>query len=338
MFARILRLCTVVSIVAAATVAAAQVRIVQTNSGGDNIHLIDPATNTVVGEITGIPINHGAAAHPDGRWLYFSSEAERTLHVVDARTLQTTKKIPLTGRPNNISISKDGSRVYVGIVSAPGAIDVIDTKTQERVKSIPTKGGIHNVYVTPDGKYVVAGSIAGRLMTVIDQQTEEPVWTLFEEGVRPMAFETNPDGSTKRIFVQLSNVHGFAIVDFAQRKEVGRIMLPDDVPAEKVDKGPFNASPSHGIGVAPDGRTLWVTSRPNARVYTYSLPDLKLLPNPVDLGGRPDWVTFTPDSRLIYIATENTGLVHAIDVASRKEVAQIKVGKAPKRNIAFVSR
>jgi YVTN family beta-propeller protein len=223
-------------------------------------------------------------------------------------------------------------------VSSPGAVDVIDTRTLERVKSIPMKGGIHNVYVTPDGKYLVAGSIAGRLMTVVDQKTDEPLWTLFEEGVRPMAFEVNPDGSTRRIFVQLSEVHGFAIVDFHQRKEVGRITLPNDVPAEKVDKGPFNASPSHGIGVAPDGKTLWVTSRPNARVYTYSLPDLKLLPNPVDLGGRPDWVTFTPDSKLIYITTENTDLVHAIDVASRKEVAQIKVGKSPKRNITAVIR
>jgi len=316
----------------------AQVRIVQTNSQGDNIHLIDPATNTIAGEIKGVPINHGAAALPDGSLFFFSSEAEQTLHVVDGKSLQTTKKIPLTGRPNNISISKDGARVYVGIVSSPGAVDVIDTRTLERVKSIPMKGGIHNVYVTPDGKYLVAGSIAGRLMTVVDQETDEPLWTLFEEGVRPMAFEVNPDGSTRRIFVQLSEVHGFAIVDFHQRKEVGRITLPNDVPAEKVDKGPFNASPSHGIGVAPDGKTLWVTSRPNARVYTYSLPDLKLLPNPVDLGGRPDWVTFTPDSKLIYITTENTDLVHAIDVASRKEVAQIKVGKSPKRNITAVIR
>jgi len=316
----------------------AQVRIVQTNSAGDNIHLIDPKTHAIVGEITGIPINHGAAAAPDGSRFYFSSEAEQTLHVVDGKTLQTMKKIPLSGRPNNISITKDGSRVYVGIVSAPGAVDVIDTKTLERVKSIPTKGGIHNVYVTPDGKHVVAGSIAGRLMTVIDQKTDEPLWTLFTEGVRPIAFETNPDGSTKRLFVQLSEFHGFAVVDFQQRKEVSRVTLPADVPVEKVDKGPFNGSPSHGIGVAPDGKTLWVTSRPNARVYTYSLPDLKLLSDPVDLGGRPDWVTFTPDSTLIYIATENTDSVHAIDVVSRKEVAKIKVGKSPKRNITVVMR
>jgi len=242
----------------------------------------------------------------------------------------------VSGRPNNISIAPDGRRVYVGIVSSPGAVDVIDTASLERVKSLPTKGGIHNVYVTPDGKHVVAGSIAGRLMTVIDQKTEEPIWTLFQEGVRPMAFETNPDGSTKRIFVQLSDFHGFAVVDFQQRKEVLRVELPNDVPPEKVDKGPFNASPSHGLGVAPDGKTLWVTSRPNARVYTYSLPDLKLLPGAVDLGGRPDWVTFTPDSKRLYIATENTDSVVVIDVAARKEVTRIKVGSAPKRNITMV--
>jgi YVTN family beta-propeller protein len=322
-----------VLLVACSTLAAAQVRIIQTNSRGDNIHLIDPATNRVVGEITGVPINHGAAAAPDGSQLYFSSEAEQTLHVVDGRTLQVTKKIPLTGRPNNISISRDGRRVYVGIVSSPGAVDVIDTGSLERVKSIPTKGGIHNVYVTPDGRHVIAGSIAGRLMTVIDQKTEEPLWTLFEEGVRPMAFEVNPDGSTKRVFVQISELHGFAVVDFVLRKEVARITLPNDIPAEQVDKGPFNGSPSHGIGVAPDGKTLWVTSRPNARVYTYSLPDLTLLPNPVELGGRPDWVTFTPDSKQIYIATENTNSVVVIDVATRKEITRVPVGNAPKRNI-----
>jgi len=321
-----------------ASVAAAQVRILQTNSQGDNIHLIDPATNRIVGEVKGVPLNHGAAASPDGKRLYFSSEADQALHVVDSATLQSIRNIPLSGRPNNISISRDGGRVYVGIVSSPGAVDVIDTTSLERVKSLPTKGGIHNVYVTPDGKYIVAGSIAGKLMTVIDQKTDEPVWTLFDEGIRPLAFETNADGSTKRIYVQLSNFHGFAIVDFAQRKEAGRIELPNDVPADKVDKGPFNASPSHGIGVAPDGKTLWVTSRPNARVYTYSLPDLKLLPNPVDLGGRPDWVTFTPDSTLLYIATENTDSVVVVDVAARKEVTRIKVGRSPKRNATMVMR
>jgi YVTN family beta-propeller protein len=317
--------------------AVGHVRIVQTNSGDTgNVHLIDPATNTVVGEIKGLPINHGAAAAPDGRRLYFSSEAERVLAVVDAQTLAIVKKVALSGRPNNISIAHDGRRVYVGIVSEPGAVDVIDTASLERVKSIPTKGGIHNVYVTADDRFIVAGSIAGKNMMVIDAHTDMPVWSLFNEGVRPIAFETNRDGSTSRLFVQLSDVHGFAVVDFKQQKEVARVMLPE-IPVAQRDPGPFNGSPSHGIGVTPDGKTLWVCSRPNGAVYVYSLPDLKLVGG-VDIGKRPDWLTFTPDSRRVFIATEPTDSVTVVDVPSRTVVTTIKVGDSPKRNITAVLR
>src|SRR6266576_5212870 len=198
-----------------------KVRIVQTNSAGDNVHIIDPATNKVVGVINGIEVSHGAAVSPDGSRYYFSDEAESTLDVVDRKTLKVTKRIPLSGHPNNISISKDGRRVYVGIAAAPGAVDVIDTTSLENVKSIPVKGSVHNTYVTPDGKFVVSGSIQSKTITVIDSQSEEPVWSLVMDlGIRPMAFAANPDGSTKSIFVQLSALNGFAVVDFATRKEV----------------------------------------------------------------------------------------------------------------------
>ena len=79
---------------------------------------------------------------------------------------------------------------------------------------------MHNTFVTPDGRYVIAGSIVGKNLTVIDGKTEEPLWSLdFDAGVRPMAFEKQPDGSTGRLFVQLSNFHGFAVVDFETHRE-----------------------------------------------------------------------------------------------------------------------
>src|SRR6195256_4800345 len=165
-------------ILATVTVRAATVRIVQTNSAGDSVMLIDPVTNKVVGEIKDIEVNHGAAVAPDGSRFYITNEAESTLDVADAKTLKVTKHIPLTNHPNNVSVSKDGKRVYVAIVAGAGAVDVIDTTTLTRVKSIRTEGGIHNTYVTPDGKFVVAGSIPGKKINVIDQKTEEIVWTL----------------------------------------------------------------------------------------------------------------------------------------------------------------
>src|SRR6187399_2002112 len=204
-----------------------KVRIIQTNAAGDSVHIIDPATNKVVGEINGIEVGHGAAAAPDGSRIYVSNESDSTLDVVDGRTLRVMSNIALSGHPNNISIGKDGRRVYVAIREEPGMVDVIDTASLQKVKSIPIKGAVHNTYVTPDGKYVVAGSIAGKTATAIDVRTEEIVWVMdFDLGVRPMSFETNADGSTRRLFVQLSDFNGFAVVDWTTHKEVTRIELP----------------------------------------------------------------------------------------------------------------
>src|ERR1700746_1481752 len=63
-------------------------RIIQTNSAGDSVDVIDPATNKVVGVIEGIEVNHGAAAAPDGSRIYISNEAQSTLHGVDAQSLR----------------------------------------------------------------------------------------------------------------------------------------------------------------------------------------------------------------------------------------------------------
>src|SRR5260370_25697703 len=154
--------------------AASSVRIIQTNSAGDDVSIIDPVTNTVVGVIHGLEVNQGAAAAPDGSRYYISNEGQSTVDVVDQKTLKVTKSIPLSNHPNNIGISKDGKRVYVSIARAPGAVDVIDTTSLQNVKSIPVNGAVHNTYVTPDGKYVVSGSIPTKTITVIDAKTETP--------------------------------------------------------------------------------------------------------------------------------------------------------------------
>jgi YVTN family beta-propeller protein len=313
---------------------AASVRIIQTNSAGDNVTVIDPATNKVVGTIKGIEVNHGAVGAPDGSHFYISNESRSTLEVADPKTYKVTNSIPLSGHPNNISISKDGKRVYVSIARAPGSVDVIDTVSMERVKTIPVKGAVHNTYVTPDGKWVVAGSIQSKTITVISQKTEEPEWSLtMDGGIRPMAFTTNPDGSTKWILAQLSDFNGFAVVDFATRKEINRITLPE-LPAGKA-KYMFGGNESHGMAVTPDQKTLVVNSRLNSSVYMYSLPDLKLLGS-VEVGKSPDWVTLTPDGKMAYVACAASDSVSVVDVAARREVMKIPVGQVPKRNTTAI--
>src|SRR4029434_1028024 len=117
-----------------------QVRILQSNAAGDRVHIIDPSTNSVVGEITGIEAAHGVSASPDGSRVYVSNEADETWDVADMATKKIIKKIALSGRPNNISITPDGRKVYVGIRQAvgsnPAVADVIDTASLAKVRGI----------------------------------------------------------------------------------------------------------------------------------------------------------------------------------------------------------
>src|SRR5215467_7046824 len=312
-----------------------------TNSAGGTIDIVDAATNSVVQVIRGIELPHGVNFSPDGSRVYVSDESESALDVIDRERGEIVRKIALSGRPNNLTITKDGRRVLVGIRTLPGAVDVIDTSSLILAKTIPINRSIHNIYVTPDGKYAVAGSIESKSATVIDLQTEQVAWEVkFDDGVRPMAFDSNPDGSTKRIFVQLSNLNGFAVVDFAKHAEVARVRFPDH-------PGGYGAAevrlstPSHGIGVAPNGKSLWVGSTVANAVFEYSLPDVKLVgycslpnvypPNHPPTGSVPEWITFTPDSRLLYVSNSGARSVSAIDAMTRKLLAVIPAGEVPKR-------
>jgi YVTN family beta-propeller protein len=323
------------AILLALPLAAGTVRIIQTNSAGDDVSIIDPATNKVVGTIKGIEVNHGATYAPDGSRYYITNEAESTLDVVDAKTLKIVKNVPLTGHPNNVTISRDGKKVYVAIAVAPGCLDVIDTTTLDRVKSIPIQGAVHNAFTTPDGKYIIAGSVAGKTLTLIDPQTDQQVWMMkFEGGVRPIAFERNPDGSTKNMYVQISDLHGFAVVDFATHKEIQRVTLPDPAGETKNLEG-IQGAPSHGLGMPPDQKTLWVTSKWYGYAFVYSMPDLNLMKS-IKVGMDPEWVTFTPDGKFLYVACAGSNWVSVIDVAQQKVITNIPVGQVPKRNITAV--
>ena len=264
-----------------------------TNSAGATVDVVDPATNSVVQVIRGIELPHGVNFSPDGSRVYVSDESESVLDVIDRASGEIVKKVQLSGRPNNLTITRDGRRVLVGIRTLPGAVDVIDTSSLTLAKTILINRSIHNIYVTPDGKYAVAGSIESKSATVIDLQTEQVAWEVkFDNGVRPMA-------------------------------EVR-----------------FN-TPAHGIGVAPDGKSLWVGSTIANAVFKYSLPELNLLgyvsmPEVHPLGrpptsSVPEWITFTPDSSVVYVSNSGAASVSAVDTKAMKRITDIAVGEVPKR-------
>jgi YVTN family beta-propeller protein len=317
------------------------VRIYVTNSAGNTVDVIDAANNQVVQTIYGIELPHGVVFSPDAKSVYISNESESVLDVVDRESARILKRVRLSGHPNNLTVTRDGGRVLVGIREDPGSVDVIDAHSLERTKTIPVDGSVHNIYATPDGKFAVSGSIENMTASVIDLSIEKMIWAVkFDRSVRPMAFEANPDGSTRRIFVQLSGFNGFAVVDFTSRKEVARIRLPDD-PGGFGGAEERLGTPSHGIGVAPDGQSLWINSTVANATFKYALPDLQLVgycklpliqpPNRSAMGVVPEWITFTPDSGRVYVSNSAARSVSIIDARTLKLIGIVNVGEVPKR-------
>ncbi len=150
----------------------------------------------------------------------------------------------------------------------------------------------------------------------------------------------DPDGSGQRIFAQLNADERILRGGFL--RPAGRSSQKSKNSTNRRSFPPGCEGISHGIGISPDHKTLWTNSRPANAVFVYSLPDRQLMGRWLPFqqpkcwkwprGGGPAWVTFTPDSKTVYVSTCGTKSITAIDVIKAiKEVGQIPVHEMPDR-------
>jgi YVTN family beta-propeller protein len=342
-------------ILLAMPMAASAAQIYVTNINDASVSVIDAGTNQVVQTIHGIGIPRGACFSPDGKLAYIVSEEEHTLDVVDRQTTRIINKVQLSSHPGMPAMTKDGKYILIGLnpylgyqyghkdPEDSGGEDIVDLTTLKLIKTLPIKEGIHDTFITPDDKYAILGADHGTFAQIVDLKTMEPAGRIeFDAAVLTVAIEKNPDGSTGRLFVELKNFNGFSVVDFAARKELTRVRLPD--PMRFMFAGPVRSdsplqfNPTHGTDISPDGKDLWVGSRATNYLYRYSLPDLKLVGKvqmPIKMEGElpqagdPHWLVITPDGKTVYTCISHFDYVVAVDIETMKDVAHIPVGDNP---------
>ena len=336
------------------------VRILQSNNAGNIHHIIDPTINRVVGLIHGCPHAHNITTHPEGLYYYCANEQDKSVDVFDTKTLKLVQQIKLSERPNKIAINKKHRKIYAAIsrrssrVVGPGfqqvagagasVVDVIDIATHKVIRSIPVHDPVHNTYVTPDDNFVIAGlnedpDPGEPTIQVIDPATDKVVWGMALTGyeqygrktheVRPMAFEANPDGSTKRMFAQATGINAVWVIDWNKRQVID-MLWPPALPAWKKNADGIQSGDMHGLEVLPDRSALCASSRLDSRIYGWTLPDLKYI-GAVEVGPTANWITSTPDSKYMYVAISGADHTLAIDLKTRQIVAKIKTGARPAR-------
>jgi YVTN family beta-propeller protein len=292
------------------------------NSQGNDITVIDLATQRVIGDITVGERVHGLCAPSDGRRLFTTIESENNLKVIDTRTDRVINTIALTGTPNQCA-STPGGR-YVGVpIRSGNTVDIIDITKNKVVKVLPVQHP-HNCYNADNNSEMFVSSMGSHEIDVIDLNKMAYTERIPVSGI-PRPYAAAKDGKT--LYVALTDLHGFVVASTVDRKVMKRVDLP---PAPPSSCALEPHTPTHGLELSTDGKELWVTSLADSGVYVYDLASKNISPE-VHTGGCPNWIAFSPEGRYAIVSNSSSDDCSIIETRTRREIARVKVGKGPKR-------
>lgn len=298
------------------------------NSIADDISVIDLNSLKVVGDIHVGPHVHGMAVQADGSRLFSTSEGDNTLRIFDTSTGNLLGAIKLTGRPNQCAVTPDGKYVAVPIRDKE-SVDIVDVAQRKVVKTLPVKAP-HNSFNAGSNRYIFVSSMGDHAINMIDLDKMDYAASIPVGGV-PRPYVITRDGRT--MYVALSDLHGFVVVDIPEKKVVRRVEMPAGRPTPHEHPGePINTL-THGLALSPDEKELWVTSLLDDAMYVYDVRSQKIVGH-LPVGSGPNWVAFSPDGKYVCVSNAADDDVSIIDVKARREVARLKVGREPKRLVA----
>jgi YVTN family beta-propeller protein len=305
--------------------AAQNLRLYVGNSRGDDVSIVDLASLKVIGDIKLGDRIHGVAVQPDGKRLFVTVESDNTLRIIDTATRQTVATVKVSGRPNQVAVTPDGKYVAVPIRDGD-AVDIVEVAKQKVVKSLPIKEP-HNALNTGSNRYMFVSSMASHEINIIDLEKMD-YSAVIPVGGRPRPYVVSPDGVT--LFVAVAELHGFVMVDVAEKKVLERVEMPAEHPVPRPLRYETADTRTHGLALTPDGAELWVSSLLDDCVYIYDVAAKKIV-GKVSTGGGPNWLVFTPDGKYLCVSNTDSDDVSIIDVKNRREATRLKVGKVPKR-------
>ena len=190
---------------------------------------------------------------------------------------------------------------------------VLNALTGEELTRITPDSRAHNTVYGLDGKWCYLAGLGSPLLSVADTSTHKFHRTVgpFSESIRPFTI----NGRQTLAYVCINDCLGFEVGDIKTGKKLYRIEV------EGFQKGPVkrHGCPSHGIGLTPDEKELWVSDAHNQRMHVFdatATPPKQVAS--IACRDEPGWITFSIDGRFAYPSSGDV-----IDVKTRKIVARL---------------
>jgi DNA-binding beta-propeller fold protein YncE len=216
---------------------------------------------------------------------------------------------------DRMAITPDGRTIYMPSIDGADW-KVINAGNGEVIKTIAVREGPHNTLCSLDGSRAYLASLKYNMLTVVNTRTHEVEREVgpFSSAIRP--FTVNGSGTI--CYVNINGLRGFEVGDLRTGEKLHRV----EVPGAKGGGGKHGC-PSHGVGLTPDEREVWVTDSPGKAMQVFdatSAPPKHVAE--VKLEFEPGWITFSIDGKYAYPSTGDV-----IDAKTRKIIAKLKDDK-----------
>ena len=260
---------------------------------GNSLTVIDVAAAVVsrtidLGEVRR---PHGSAFLPGDSLLAVTSEASKTVVLVDFRKGTVAASIP-TNHPvsHMLAMTPDGRRMFTSNIG-DGTVSELDVPARKFVREFTVAPQVEGIAVTPSGDQVWVGSNQQKTVTVIDARAGTTVATLPGFGL-PYRLAVTPDGRTVVISDPPNAV--VRIVDAATRRDRATVRV-DSAGVTAAAEFPGSPSPE-GIALSRDGRMAFVTLQGSARLALIDIASATVV-GYVPTGNGADGIGYSPFGR-----------------------------------------
>lgn len=312
----------------------AQDRVYTADQNSNTVSVIDPSTNTLLGQIRlgnsrpdllsplykGQINVHGMGFSPDHKTLLVVSNGSNSVTFIDTATNKVKGTTYLGRSPHEGFFTADGKEAWV-VVRGEDYVSVIDPVTFKETGRIQTDLGPGMVIFPPDGKLAFVVSSFTPKVAVIDVKTHKIIKKI--DVVSPFSpfLQLTPDGG------EIWMTH----------KDVGKVTRISTRSLEVVGVMDTGFITNHiAFATVGDQTLAYVTIGGENAVKVYTTDKQAQLLRTIHTGALPHGIWTSDDGSRVYVGLENGDAVDVIDTASNRVVARVPVGQAPQA-LAFVS-
>lgn len=217
-------------------------------SGSENkLYAFDTEVEEVISELLFDESVHGIDIHPSGKYVYVSlspglGEAGGELAVIDTEDFVRVASITTDDGPAHVSVSADGSQVWVTNVNG-NTVSAIDAYTYQVLATIPVGEVPNEVALSPKLDYAFSANVKSNSVSVIDMNTFEVIDEItVGEGVHGVAVSL--DG--QEVWTANNNSNDVSVIDTETLTFITAI-----------ETGSY----ANHISFSPDGDFAFVTNR-----------------------------------------------------------------------------